>query len=309
MQYYLLILLAVILLALQFSTNKLYQLRCGNTAAASLTFSTLSGLTTSVIFFVLTFAMGETFTITPYSLLMAAIIAVLCCTYTFIGFKIISFGSMSVFMMFLMLGGMLLPYLFGVFYLDEGISVGRVIGVILLVVSMVFPVLSKDRSGGVIFVLLCAAVFTLNGCVSITSKLHQINTEFAVCGTTTFVFLTNFMNCLISGAGLLIMHLSGGKSGNKDGESKTAAVGKVIRNNAKTIALIVVGNAAFGGVSYMLQLIGAANVPASVLYPLVTGGSVVLSAAAGLLFFKEKPDKISGIGLLLSFAATFLFLF
>ena len=57
------------------------------------------------------------------------------------------------------------------------------------------------------------------------------------------------------------------------------------------------------------QLIGAANVPASVLYPLVTGGSVVLSAVAGLLFFKEKPDKISGIGLLLSFAATFLFLF
>ena len=96
MQYYLLILLAVVLLALQFSTNKLYQLRCGNTAVASLTFSTLSGLTTSVIFLILTFAMGETFTVTPYSLLMAAIIAVLCCTYTFIGFKIMAFGSMSV---------------------------------------------------------------------------------------------------------------------------------------------------------------------------------------------------------------------
>ena len=76
-----------------------------------------------------------------------------------------------------------------------------VIGVILLVISMVFPVLSKDRSGGIIFVLLCAAVFTLNGCVSITSKLHQINTEFAVCGTTTFVFLTNFMNGIISAVG------------------------------------------------------------------------------------------------------------
>ena len=306
MQYYLLILLAVVLLALQFSTNKLYQLKCGNTAAASLTFSTLSGLTTSVIFFVLTFAMGEKFVITPYSLLMAAIIAVLCCTYTFIGFKIMSFGSMSVFMMFLMLGGMLLPYLFGVFYLDEGISAGRILGVILLVISMVFPVLSKDRSGGVIFVLLCAAVFTLNGCVSITSKLHQINTEFASCGTTTFVFLTNFMNCLISGIGLLIMNLSGRK---KDEDSKFSDLSGTIRKNAKTIALIVVGNAAFGGVSYMLQLIGAANVPASVLYPLVTGGSVVLSAAAGLLFFREKPDKVSGIGLLLSFAATFLFLF
>ncbi len=306
MQYYLLILLAVVLLALQFSTNKLYQLRCGNTAAASLTFSTLSGLTTSVIFLILTFAMGETFTVTPYSLLMAAIIAVLCCTYTFIGFKIMAFGSMSVFMMFLMLGGMLLPYLFGVFYLNEGVSVGRIIGVILLVISMVFPVLSKDRSGGVIFVLLCAAVFTLNGCVSITSKLHQINTDFAVCGTTTFVFLTNFMNGIISAVGLLIMNLSGAK---KTVDDKGTTVAQVIRKNTKAIALIVIGNAAFGGISYMLQLIGAANVPASVLYPLVTGGSVVLSAVAGLLFFKEKPDKVSGIGLLLSFAATFLFLF
>jgi len=306
MQYYLLILLAVILLALQFSTNKLYQLRCGNTAAASLTFSTLSGLTTSVLFFILTLATGETFTVTPYSLMMAAIIAVLGCTYTFIGFKIMAFGSMSVFMMFLMLGGMLLPYLFGVFWLDEAISAGRIIGVILLVISMVFPVLSKDRSGGVIFVLLCAAVFTLNGGVSITSKLHQINTEFASCGTTTFVFLTNFMNCVISALGLLIMRLTGSKMTVEDRE---ATVMQVIRKNVRVIALIIVGNAAFGGLSYMFQLIGAANVPASVLYPLVTGGSVVLSAVAGLLFFKEKPDKVSAIGLLLSFAATFLFLF
>ncbi len=306
MQYYLLILLAVVLLALQFSTNKLYQLKCGNTAMASLTFSTLSGLTTSVLFFILTLAMGETFTVTPYSLLMAAIIAVLGCTYTFIGFKIMAFGSMSVFMMFLMLGGMLLPYLFGVFYLDEPISAGRILGVILLVVSMVFPVLSKDRSGGVIFVLLCAAVFTLNGGVSITSKLHQINTEFAACGTTTFVFLTNIMNGIISALGLLILHLTGSR---KTVDDQGTTVMQVIRKNARGIVLIIVGNAAFGGLSYMFQLIGAANVPASVLYPLVTGGSVVLSAVAGLLFFKEKPDKVSAIGLLLSFAATFLFLF
>ncbi len=306
MQYYLLILLAVVLLALQFSTNKLYQLKCGNTAVASLTFSTLSGWTTSLIFLILTFVMGETFAITPYSLLMAAIIAVLCCTYTFIGFKIMAFGSMSVFMMFLMLGGMLLPYLFGVFYLDEGISVARVFGVILLAVSMIFPVMSKDRRGGVIFVLLCAAVFTLNGGVSITSKLHQINTEFAACGTTTFVFLTNFMNGVISAFGLLIMTLSGAK---KTVDDDGTTVMQVIRKNARTIVWIIIGNAAFGGISYMFQLIGAANVPASVLYPLTTGGSVVLSAVAGWLFFKEKPDKVSAIGLLLSFAATFLFLF
>lgn len=306
MQYYLLILLAVVLLALQFSTNKLYQLKCGNTAVASLTFSTLSGLTTSVIFLILTFVMGETFTVTPYSLWMAAIIAVLCCTYTFIGFKIMTFGSMSVFMMFLMLGGMLLPYLFGVFYLNEEISAARIFGVIFLAISMIFPVLSKDRLGGRIFVFLCAAVFLLNGGVSITSKLHQINTEYAACGTTTFVFLTNFMNGVISALGLLIMNLSGAK---KTVNEEGTTVSQVIQKNARTIVWIILGNAAFGGISYMLQLIGAAKVPASVLYPLTTGGSMVLSAVAGWLFFKEKPDKVSAVGFILSFAATFLFLF
>lgn len=303
--YYVLILISVVLLALQFSTNKVYQLKRGNTAETSLTFSTLSGFTTSAIFLLLTFVLGEKFELTVYSVSMAAIIAVLCCTYTFIGFKILAFGSMSVFMMFLMLGGMLLPYLFGVFYLNEPVSVYRIIGVVLLAVSMIFPVLSKDRRGGIVFVILCLTVFILNGGVSITSKLHQINESYASCGTTTFVFLTNFINGVISGIGLGVMKLSD--------KSKADAADKGSAKNEKgkwnIIALIILGNAACGGVSYMLQLIGAANVPASVLYPLVTGGSVVLSAAAGYIFFGEKPDKPSLIGLILSFAATFLFLF
>ena len=42
---------------------------------------------------------------------------------------------------------------------------------------------------------------------------------------------------------------------------------------------------------------------------MVTGGSVVLSAVAGRIFFGEKPDRITLAGLILSFAATFLFLF
>ena len=46
-----------------------------------------------------------------------------------------------------------------------------------------------------------------------------------------------------------------------------------------------------------------------VLYPMVTGGSVVLSAVAGRIFFREKPDRITLAGLILSFIATFLFLF
>ena len=95
-------------------------------------------LTENLLFFCIG---GFRLAVTPYSLLMAAIIAGLCCLYTLIGFKMLALGNMSVYTMFLMLGGMLLPYLYGVFSLGESVSIWRIVGVILLALSMVFPVL------------------------------------------------------------------------------------------------------------------------------------------------------------------------
>ena len=299
--YYLMILVAVVLLALQFCTNKFYQLRFGNAMTTSLLFTALSGLTTALLFFCIG---GFRLSVTPYSLLMAAIIAVLCCLYTLIGFKMFALGNMSVYTMFLMLGGMLLPYLYGVFWLNEDITVCRILGVILLALSMVFPVLGtaddeSKKKTRTLFLLLCLVVFTLNGFVSITSKMHQISDRFIV-GENDFVVLSNGMNGLISSIALFVMCLS----------RRTTPMREPLTGKSMGLIAGIVGvSAACNGTSYMLQLIGAANVPASVLYPMVTGGMVVLSAVAGMVFFKEYPDKKTAIGLLLSFAATFLFLF
>ena len=49
--------------------------------------------------------------------------------------------------------------------------------------------------------------------------------------------------------------------------------------------------AATGGGSYLLQLIGAEHLPATVLYPMVTGGTIIFTAVAGRVFFKEKISK------------------
>ena len=296
---------AVVLLALQFSTNKAYSIRCGSTASASLTFTTIAGFLSAAVSLLIAFATGEGFSVTPYSLVMAFLVAVFCCTYTFIGFKIMSLGNMSVYTMFLMLGGMLLPYLFGVFWLSEDVSLWRVIGVLLLVFSLAFPVIAKNKEGksSAVFIVLCLAVFVLNGCVSITSKIHQINETYETIGSASFSCISNAINGVISACGLAVMNAK-----NKKSESFKEFQGKIAANK-KAAALIVTANAACNGVSYMLQLVSAGKLDASVMYPMLTGGSVVLSALAGFVFFKEKPDRISFIGLLLSFAATFLFLF
>ena len=309
MQYYIMILIAVVLLAVQFASNRAYSIRQGSSAKASLTFTTLVGFTCAVVMFLIAVISGEGFVITPYSLGMGAIVAALCCSYTFIGFKIMALGSLSVYTMFLMLGGMMLPYLYGVFMLDEAVSVWRIIGFILLALSLVFPVVAREKAGksSVIFIVLCLAVFCLNGCVSITSKVHQINEVYAKSGSASFSFITNSINAVMSAVGLAILNAREKKQQTqKDG---SAAVAEKPKTSVGVIAVIVLINAVAGGVSYVLQLVSAAHVAASALYPMITGGSVVLSALAGLICFKEKPDRISLIGLILSFAATCLFLF
>lgn len=318
MQYYLFILAAVVLLALQFSTNKAYGQRRGDGAKASLIFAAACGFASAAITFVIACLTGG-FRFTPFSLLLGAVMASLSCAYTLIGFKIMALGDMSVFMMFLMLGGMMLPYIFGVSVLGEfdGAEpwriVLRVAGLVLLTVSMVFPVFARKKAGksGGLFALLCAAVFVLNGLASIVSKTHQTEGfwSFDTVNAPSYACLGNLMNGIISVVCLAVLTLRQKKTEPGTEVPAGAERARLIPASKGVIALIIAANALCNGVSYTLQLTSAAHLPASVLYPMVTGGSVVLSAVAGWIFFHEKPDKITLAGLLLSFAATFFFLF
>ena len=155
------------------------------------------------------------------------------------------------------------------------------------------------------FFLLCAAVFFLNGGVSITSKIHQITTDYEIMSSAAFSFTANLVNGVFSSVLLAVFALTDKKKAIAAGDADA----KVKLPAGKAVVLLILANAACNGVSYTLQLISAGKVDASAMYPMMTGGSVVLSALAGRIFFGEKPDKISLVGIVLAFAATFLFLF
>ena len=74
-----------------------------------------------------------------------------------------------------------------------------------------------------------------------------------------------------------------------------------------TVLLVVIA-AATSGISFLFQLMGAENLPASVLFPIVTGGSIICTAIAGRVFFKEKLTKPIILGLILCLLGTCLFL-
>ncbi|MCQ2431698.1 MAG: hypothetical protein MJ175_03750 [Clostridia bacterium] len=307
MTYYLELGLAVLLLSLQFCMTKFYQSKNGSAIRTSLLFTASAGLAVGVMFWV--FA-GFHISITPFSLLCAVGIAGLCLGYNLLGFRIFSIGSFAVFNLFLMLGGMMLPFLWGMLFLGDyeamsGASfIGRMAGIVLLTVSMALGCAGEKQTAGadkkkkILFIVLCAAVFFMNGFVSVISKLHQIHDPSAIVGGTDFVFWTNSLNGIGSLIALLILSMKK--------EKKPMLSGKF---PVWLLLVTVVIYALANGVSYLLQLsVAASPLPASVQYPMMTGGSIVLSALAGRLFFGEKQSKTALCGTILAFAATFLFL-
>ena len=71
--------------------------------------------------------------------------------------------------------------------------------------------------------------------------------------------------------------------------------------------MIFIGAAAYTG--NFLHLKAAANVPASVQFPLVSGGVIVLSALVSAFFFREKISRREWIAVGGSFLSTVLFAF
>ena len=136
-------------------------------------------------------------------------------------------------------------------------------------------------------------LFLLNGGVSIISKLHQIEQGFETVNSDCFVLFTSLIKCIALLPVFFVL-------------KKKSPV--AFKPDIKKILPVIVLASVFSGVSYMLQLIGATSLPATVVYPLITGGSIILSSVAGLLILKEKPSKQQITGILICFIGTCLFL-
>lgn len=325
---YIEVLIALLLLVCYFVTNKAFQKRVGSDAGSSMTYSCTRGFITALLFFLAYYFINRRVPeVTWYSAAMSAALAMFVVGYTLVGFKVMNYGSLSVYTVFLMLGGMILPYLYGVIWLNEPINAFRIIGIVIMVVSMFFPLFEKrtaprkadetglpedvgseeDRQRGKpwLFTVLCLLVFLMNGAVSVISKTHAAEVfDLPTSDSMTFVMLCALFNGIFSGIILLVIRLRKRAGAGEKGQGTVNICTELVR----TVAIIVVLAAIFDGASFFFQQLGAAALPASVMYPIQTGGSIVLSALAGFLIFKEKPSKIALIGLCLTFCSTFLFL-
>lgn len=296
---YLWILIATVLLAFEFVIQKLYQGKLGTSPRAGFFYNAMYGLFTAVVFFAVG---GFKLTFTPFSAIMAFLMTAFAVSYSVIGFRVLKSGGVSIYTMFLMTGGMMIPYIYGITFLNEGVNIFRIIGLVVIASAVVIS------SGGIkktswTLIAMCSAVFVLNGLVGIVSKQHQVEMvaeRFETVDTISFVMFTGVAKFVMCAIAYLITSKT---------EKKETVGGERVESKALVRALpLTLLVAAVGGASYFLQLVGASNLPASVLFPCVTGGSIIFSSLAGLAFFKEKPSKAQWLAIAMCFVGTCLFL-
>lgn len=287
---YMMLTSAALLLAMDFAMNKIYQKLRGTSPKASLFFNSVLGLATAIIFFALN---NFRLSLSPYSAFSAMLMSALVMSYNIMGFRILKQGSMAIYSLFLMTGGMVLPYLWGLIFLNESFSAVRTIGLIIIIGGVFLSNFSGEKIN-IKQICMCLAVFVLNGLVSIISKMHQIEMNYQCVSTIEFVILGGIFKFFI--AGFLFLAFK-----NRD-------VQRSEKNNFSKSLIVIILSAVIGGTSYFLQLYGAKSLPATVLYPFVTGGSIVFSALTGALLFKEKLSRKLIISVVLCFVGTVMFI-
>lgn len=288
MQYAMLV-MAALLLAVDFSLNKIYQKMKGTSPAAGFGFNSILGLFTAITFFIIN---GFKADFSIYSFMMAALVNGLVIFYNIIGFKVLKSGTMAMYTLFLMSGGMTIPYIFGLIFLDEPFSYIRTFALILILAGIVMSNIGTMKVNYK-QIAMCVAVFILNGFVSVFSKLHQIEPNFHTVSTSEFVLVGGIFKFVFAG----IIYLFCKKTAEETNKS-----------SGLLTLFIIIASAVVGGVSYLMQLWGAMSLPASVLYPFITGGSIVASTLCGVIFFKDKLSKNLVISIFLCFIGTILFL-
>ncbi len=267
--YYLLICVAAFLFSIQFLLNDEYGKECGNTWAAALKFS----LYTSISGFVALFCINKfKLEITAFSAVAALVYGAVSVALVYSSIKAFIYANLSVYSVFAMIGGMILPFMYGVLC-GEKLTLMKGICCFLIAVS-VFASINKGESSKKA-IKYYIAVFILNGMVGVISEFHQSNASLCV-DSGSFMCLTMIASALIS---LVLILLTKEKS---FAITKKASVCAILYS-----VITSVGN--------LLLLISLLHLNASVQYPIVTGGTIVFSALISVAR-KQKLTKREWIG-------------
>lgn len=272
--YYGIIMIAVLMFSMQFLFNQRFQKEYGSGLKPLLVFVlgyNIAGL------LVLLIINGFRVEFTWFTLLLATLWSVNGLVLSYCSFKAFEKVNLSVYSLFSQLGGMMLPFFAGVLLFDEKLTAGSVICFILVLISLLFTV--KRGNGGSYFIYY-AGIFVLNGMAGVLSKWFAA-APYDKTSSAGYSILSAAVAASLAAIALLFV---------KGNRLKLTARG----------ATNMLGYGILNKIGNFLLLIALAHLPASVQYPMVTGGVMICSTII-CFFTRQKPGKREIASLALSF--------
>ena len=191
MIYYLMIIVSVCLFSTQFLLNNEYRKENGNTFNSSLKFSLYASISG---FIALAIINKFHFEISLFSALVAAVYSLVCIALAYSSIKAFTYANLSVYSVFSMIGGMLLPFIYGILCGEE-FKLTRIVCCFLIAVCVILSINKAENSGKAFKYYI--AVFILNGLVGVISKFHQSFTELCV-DSGSFMMLSKIFSVVFS---------------------------------------------------------------------------------------------------------------
>ena len=274
--YYGLILLSVMIFGGCFALDDLYQRHRGSSVRISMEYALTSALAGVAVLSVIN---GFRLECTPFTLVMALLSVLLNFGYTFCTFKALGTINLSLYSVFSMLGGMALPFLQGILIYGESLTLGKIICVVLICIALMLTI-QRGRSGRNI--IYYAGVFLLNGASGMLSKVYTAS-ELPKASAAGYSILICLCTACIASLLLPLFHKQ--------------EVPKLTLKSTLVGSLSGAGNK----VANFFLVIALSHVDASIQYPMVTGGVMIVSTLL-CCFGPKKPSRRELLSVLIGFA-------
>jgi multidrug transporter EmrE-like cation transporter len=218
---------------------------------------------------------------------MAAINAISSIAYTFCSLKAFEKINLSLYSLFAMLGGMLLPFFQGVIFYNEQITLAKSVCVVAVIAALIMCTTKGNRKGGAIYYI---GVFILNGLGGVLSKFF-LTTPFERTSEAMYSIWSAVIKTIISAAAIIILIIVSRRGGKPSLSVKMPGAGALVFSS---------GYGILNSVANYLLLISLASLPASAQYPFITGGVIIASTVISAIM-GSKPSKKEIISVILSF--------
>ena len=218
-----------------------------------------------------------------YTLITALIFAVITTASQYFCLQALRCGPMSL-TTFIQGSSLLLPTFFGFIFMNETASPLFWISLALLLLAMALVLVSKLESVRMRWIVLSFATFLFTGGIGIMQSIHQSSQHSNE--LIPFLQIAFALCALFNLAGQLLVRKPNTRS-------------FPIRSR---ISVMAIGSGAAMGAVNLINLYLSGVMDKHIFFPIVNGGLIFLTAAAAVVFFKERLTRKQWIGLALGIA-------